>query len=96
MTDSGMLCNEKLMLLNLMVLEFSHEKALGCKQMYQIKLKFDGSVECYKTCHIILGSTQVEGENFNETFSYVAKLVTLYSLGRGCCKGMGTSQKGYI
>lgn len=45
------------------------KKALRCKWVYQIKLKFDGTVEHYKARLVILGNTQVEGQDFTKTFA---------------------------
>lgn len=56
------------------------KKALDCKQVYKIKLKFDGTIERYKARLIILGNTQVEGEDFTKTFALAAKLVTVRTL----------------
>lgn len=39
------------------------KKALRCKWVYQIKLKFDGTVKHYKARLVILGNTQVKGED---------------------------------
>lgn len=77
------LCNKRLILLNLMVLELSlpflliKRLLVACK-CTRVKLKSDGTIKRYKSCLVILGYTKVEGENFNETFSpLLAKLVNL-------------------
>lgn len=56
------------------------KKALGCKWVYKIKLKSDSSIEHYKNRLVILGNTQVGGEDFTETFTPIAKLVTVRTL----------------
>ncbi|KAI4334705.1 hypothetical protein L6164_013419 [Bauhinia variegata] len=53
------------------------KKALGCKWVYRIKHRSDGTVEHFKARLVILGNHQVEGVNYTETFSLVAKMVTV-------------------
>ena len=51
--------------------------SIGCKWIYKIKYRSDGSIERYKARLIAKGYTQQEGLDFIEIFSLVAKLVTV-------------------
>ena len=51
--------------------------ALGCKWVYKIKYKDDGSIEWYKGRLVVFGNRKKEGVDFNETFAPMAKMVTV-------------------
>lgn len=50
------------------------KKIVGCKWMFIVKCKADGSIERYKARLVVKGFTQTYGIDYQETFAPVVKI----------------------
>jgi hypothetical protein len=50
------------------------KSTIGCKWVYKIKTRSDGTVDCYKACFVAKGFTQEYDINYEKTFAPVACL----------------------
>ena len=58
----------------------SGQSIVGCRWVYKIKTKVDGSVEWYKACLVAKGFTQDYGIDYEETFAPVSRLTSVRCL----------------
>ena len=52
----------------------SRKTSIGCKWVFKIKTRSDGTVDCYKARLVAMGFTQKYGIDYEETFAPVAQL----------------------
>ena len=60
----------------------SGKSSIGCKWIYKIKTRSDGTVDCYMARLVSRGFTQEYGINYEETFAHVARLSSVMSAAR--------------
>jgi hypothetical protein len=55
-------------------------KVIGCKWVFSVKLRFDGTLDRYKPHLVSLGNMQEYGVDYEETFAQVAKMTTMCTI----------------
>jgi hypothetical protein len=55
-------------------------KPIGCKWVYSIKLRSDGTLDRYKAWFVALGNKQDYGVDYEETFAPIAKMTTVRTI----------------
>ena len=56
------------------------KSVVGCKWIYKIKTRSDGSIERYKSCLVAKGFTQEYGIDYEETFAPVTRISSVRAL----------------
>ena len=63
------------------IIEFSKDKKIvGCKWVFTVKYKSNGSIDRYKTRLVAQGFSQIYGINYEETFAPMTKLNSIRML----------------
>ena len=52
-------------------------KLVGSKWVFNVKFQPDGSIERYKAHLVVKGFTQIPSKDYNATFAFMVKLITV-------------------
>jgi Reverse transcriptase (RNA-dependent DNA polymerase) len=55
----------------------TNQRIIGCKWVYKVKHKPDGSIERYKARLVVKGYSQEAGIDYVETYSHVVRATTI-------------------
>lgn len=58
----------------------SHVTPITCKWVYKVKIRSDGTLECYKARIVARGFQQEYGRDYDKTFAPVAHMTTVQTL----------------
>ncbi|KAI5350114.1 hypothetical protein L3X38_003005 [Prunus dulcis] len=53
---------------------------VSCKWVFEVKRKGNGTIERHKACLVAKGFNQMEGLDYDETFSHVVKPATIHTI----------------
>ena len=56
------------------------KSVVGCKWIYKIKTRSDGSIEHYKACLVAKGFTQEYEIDYEETFTPIVRILSVRAL----------------
>jgi hypothetical protein len=59
---------------------FTNQNMVGCKLVYKIKLNSSGQVGRFKAMLVVKGYSQIEGLDYNDTFSLVINIISFIVL----------------
>lgn len=73
-------CKKILVYVDDILIHWSQMRSIGCKWVYTINLKFDGSLSRFKAHVIAFGYCQEYDIDYDEVFAYFAKMTIVHVL----------------